>query len=105
MGAVLNGATRFTLVTLHVLYGKKAADRVPELTAIAQWLALWSPHRTHPVERPHVPRADQQVGRLLLGHHLVKSRAEGVEFLLDAGRRAGEVKSRHRAPPGRRGAV
>ncbi|WP_086663420.1 endonuclease/exonuclease/phosphatase family protein [Lentzea kentuckyensis] len=36
------GATRFTLVTLHVLYGEQAADRVPELTAIAQWLARWS---------------------------------------------------------------
>ncbi len=36
------GTTRFTLVTLHVLYGKKPADRVPELTAIAQWLARWS---------------------------------------------------------------
>lgn len=36
------GATRFTLVTLHVFYGKKAAQRVPELTAIARWLARWS---------------------------------------------------------------
>jgi endonuclease/exonuclease/phosphatase family metal-dependent hydrolase len=34
--------TRFTLVTLHVLYGDTAADRVPELTAIARWLARWS---------------------------------------------------------------
>jgi endonuclease/exonuclease/phosphatase family metal-dependent hydrolase len=34
--------TRFTLTTLHVIYGSNAADRVPELTAIAQWLARWS---------------------------------------------------------------
>jgi hypothetical protein len=33
---------RFTLVTLHVLYGDAPADRIPELRAIAQWLARWS---------------------------------------------------------------
>ncbi len=32
----------FILVTLHVLYGKKAEERIPELTAIAQWLAEWA---------------------------------------------------------------
>ncbi|MFT4762894.1 MAG: exonuclease III [Flavobacteriales bacterium] len=32
----------FVLVTLHVLYGKKAADRIPELKAIAKWLADWA---------------------------------------------------------------
>lgn len=32
----------FILVTLHVLYGSKAADRVPELKAIATWLAEWA---------------------------------------------------------------
>lgn len=32
----------FTLVTLHVLYGEEAADRVPELRAIALWLAGWA---------------------------------------------------------------
>jgi len=36
------GPRRFTLVTLHVLYGRKAADRVGELTEIARWLAEWS---------------------------------------------------------------
>jgi len=36
------GPRRFTLVTLHVLYGKKPADRVGELEDIAQWLASWS---------------------------------------------------------------
>jgi endonuclease/exonuclease/phosphatase family metal-dependent hydrolase len=35
-------ATTFILVTLHVDWGKKAADRVPELRAIAQWLADWA---------------------------------------------------------------
>ncbi|WP_128374662.1 endonuclease/exonuclease/phosphatase family protein [Streptomyces cavernae] len=32
----------FTLVTLHVNYGKQAADRVPELRGIAEWLARWA---------------------------------------------------------------
>ncbi|MEU6378804.1 endonuclease/exonuclease/phosphatase family protein [Streptomyces sp. NPDC046909] len=32
----------FTLVTLHVLFGDQAADRVPELRAIAEWLASWA---------------------------------------------------------------
>jgi hypothetical protein len=32
----------FILVTLHVLYGAKAADRTGELAAIAQWLADWA---------------------------------------------------------------
>jgi exonuclease III len=31
----------FILVTLHILYGKKKADRIPELKAIADWLADW----------------------------------------------------------------
>lgn len=36
------GDKTFILVTLHVLYGKKAEDRVPELKAIADWLADWA---------------------------------------------------------------
>jgi endonuclease/exonuclease/phosphatase family metal-dependent hydrolase len=36
------GDVRFTLVTLHVLYGDAPAERVPELTAIARWLTRWS---------------------------------------------------------------
>ncbi|MPZ00038.1 MAG: endonuclease [Actinophytocola sp.] len=32
----------FTLVTLHINYGDKPAERLPELTAIAQWLANWA---------------------------------------------------------------
>lgn len=38
----LSSGQTFTLVTLHVNYGKKTADRIPELTAIAQWLAGWA---------------------------------------------------------------
>ena len=38
----LSSGQTFTLVTLHVDYGKKAAERVPELRAIAQWLAGWA---------------------------------------------------------------
>ncbi|MGW7715486.1 endonuclease/exonuclease/phosphatase family protein [Streptomyces chartreusis] len=32
----------FTLVTLHVVFGDHAAERVPELRAIAEWLAGWA---------------------------------------------------------------
>lgn len=32
----------FILVTLHVIYGEKAEERVPELKAIAEWLAEWA---------------------------------------------------------------
>jgi hypothetical protein len=35
-------SSQFTLVTLHIVYGRAAADRVPELTEIAQWLARWA---------------------------------------------------------------
>ncbi len=38
----LTGAETFILVTLHVRYGTAPADRVEELTAIAQWLADWA---------------------------------------------------------------
>lgn len=36
------GRSRFTLVTLHVVFGERPQDRVPELEAIAKWLARWS---------------------------------------------------------------
>jgi len=38
----LSGDTTFILVTLHVFFGKKAPERVPELRGIAQWLAGWA---------------------------------------------------------------
>ncbi|WP_242432989.1 endonuclease/exonuclease/phosphatase family protein [Streptomyces sp. Root264] len=41
VGFLSRGQT-FTLVTLHVLYGEDAAERVPELQAIADWLAGWA---------------------------------------------------------------
>ena len=34
--------TTFILVTLHVDWANKAAERIPELKAIAQWLADWA---------------------------------------------------------------
>ncbi|MCW2571893.1 MAG: hypothetical protein JWO88_1951 [Frankiales bacterium] len=36
------GSALFTLVTLHVVYGKAPADRIAELTGIAQWLDRWA---------------------------------------------------------------
>ncbi len=36
------GKKTFILVTMHVLYGDKPADRVPELKAIAKWMAEWA---------------------------------------------------------------
>lgn len=38
----LAGRTTFILVTLHVLFGDAAQDRVGELKAIANWLADWA---------------------------------------------------------------
>jgi len=32
----------FILVTLHIKYGKKSADRIKELKGIAEWLADWA---------------------------------------------------------------
>ncbi len=32
----------FILVTLHILYGKKSQERIPELRAIARWLSDWA---------------------------------------------------------------
>ena len=37
-----SGTKTFILVTLHVLYGARAEERVPELKAIAEWLAEWA---------------------------------------------------------------
>lgn len=34
--------TTFTLVTLHMLWGKNAAERLPEITEIARWLRRWT---------------------------------------------------------------
>lgn len=36
------GETTFILATLHVLYGDSAAERTPELRAIARWLDRWA---------------------------------------------------------------
>jgi endonuclease/exonuclease/phosphatase family metal-dependent hydrolase len=38
----LKKTTSFILVTLHIYYGKRAGDRVPELKAIAEWMADWA---------------------------------------------------------------
>lgn len=36
----------FTLASVHVLWGKNAAERLPEITAFAQWMRHWA-------DRPH----------------------------------------------------
>lgn len=41
VGFNVDGKT-FILVTLHVLYGKRATDRTPELKAIAEWMQRWA---------------------------------------------------------------
>lgn len=38
----LSGAQTFILVALHINYGTSPADRIPELTEIAHWLAGWA---------------------------------------------------------------
>jgi endonuclease/exonuclease/phosphatase family metal-dependent hydrolase len=40
--AFRSGSQTFILVTLHVLYGNRSAQRIPELRAIAQWMADWA---------------------------------------------------------------
>ena len=40
------GKTTFILVTLHVDYGDAAAERVPELKALARWMADWAKRST-----------------------------------------------------------
>jgi endonuclease/exonuclease/phosphatase family metal-dependent hydrolase len=37
-----SGTKTFILVTLHVLYGEDEEERLPELKAIAEWLAGWA---------------------------------------------------------------
>jgi endonuclease/exonuclease/phosphatase family metal-dependent hydrolase len=37
-----SGTKTFILITAHILYGKNAEDREPELLAIAEWLKEWS---------------------------------------------------------------
>ena len=37
-----SGRHTFILVTLHVKYGSAPAERVPELTALADWMAEWA---------------------------------------------------------------
>jgi endonuclease/exonuclease/phosphatase family metal-dependent hydrolase len=37
-----SGDKTFILVTLHVLYGEREEERLPELRAIAEWLAGWA---------------------------------------------------------------
>ena len=38
----VSGGTTFILVTTHIVYGNTAADRVPELKAIARWMSGWA---------------------------------------------------------------
>lgn len=40
------GDTTFILATLHVTYGSKASDRVPELAGIARWMRDWANRET-----------------------------------------------------------
>jgi endonuclease/exonuclease/phosphatase family metal-dependent hydrolase len=40
--AFRSAGTTFILVTLHVVFGKKPADRLGELRAIARWMREWA---------------------------------------------------------------
>lgn len=42
-----SGDQTFILVTLHIKYGDNSAERVPELKAIADWLAGWANEINH----------------------------------------------------------
>ena len=36
------GDVEFTLATVHLIWGDKAIDRLPEVTAFAQWMRAWA---------------------------------------------------------------
>lgn len=38
----ISGGQTFILVTLHVLFGKSAKERIPELKGVARWMASWA---------------------------------------------------------------
>lgn len=38
----VRGETEFTLTTVHVLWGERPKDRLPELTAFAEWMRSWA---------------------------------------------------------------
>jgi len=55
----LSQGQTFTLVTLRVLFGEHAEDRVPDLRAIAKWLADWAEQEfgwDHNLARPGATR-------------------------------------------------
>jgi hypothetical protein len=37
-----SGAADFILVTVHVLWGRRASDRLPEIRAFAEWMRRWA---------------------------------------------------------------
>lgn len=56
------GGHTFILVTLHVLFGKKSPARVPELKAIARWMADWA-KRAHDWEHNLLVLGDCNIDR------------------------------------------
>ncbi|MDP7164926.1 MAG: endonuclease/exonuclease/phosphatase family protein [Alphaproteobacteria bacterium] len=56
------GQDTFILTTLHVIYGHNAADREPELRAIAKWLADWS-KRTNKWHQNFIVMGDFNIDR------------------------------------------
>lgn len=40
------GSVEFILTTVHVLWGKSSADRLPELTAFAEWMLKWAKRKS-----------------------------------------------------------
>ena len=39
------GEAEFTLATVHLIWGDKASDRLPEVTAFAEWMRSWADRR------------------------------------------------------------
>ncbi|WP_174188570.1 endonuclease/exonuclease/phosphatase family protein [Nocardia barduliensis] len=42
----VRGTTEFILTTVHVLWGDNPAQRLPEVTAFAQWMRSWADRKT-----------------------------------------------------------
>lgn len=56
------GGQTFILVTLHVIWGDRADDRIGELTAIADWLADWA-RQTHGYDQNLLALGDFNIDR------------------------------------------
>lgn len=82
-----SGGVTFVLVTLHILFGEKAKERIPELKAIADWLADWA-KRMNEYEQNFIALGDFNIDERgdLLDKTFIKSGLRVAPPLVDATR-------------------